>query len=634
MTTPGLDNIQQTSDVPDYGVPTNAPKSKYLPSMAGSTPLGPQQTNELLANMQRLIEQRTGAWNTMMGGIQDALAFTAPVANGQQALALQYRNEQKRKEAEELMGMQSSMASLISGQNMYQNQLKMMNKMMGLDEEGQPAGAGRADVVGGGTSGVPQNVGMGGGLNIPASARANIAMSANPVAAMQEYLKKTSEEDIKAARNPAWGAMTEVMGADGQLTSVPLSDAVELARMNPNNPRNRAVLRIASEMPPPSPQAREGTGVNQFNVGNVRPAGQSTGFQQPKSYEEGMQIMDSNLQSYGKKGINTLRGVISRWSPPNENNTEALIKAASQRLGLNPDQPIDLTNPVQRQLIGSALMLQEKGPKQLFAQAPTATMTDASTPPRALPGETPATYKERVKQWEGEQTTRREGLGSQVKETNEFLKGLKSGAEAAKTKKGMVQHIERSAVDTPDDFYVAGQTSGGKGVMGAIVNARKFMGGDEKAKDAEQSLEPYFMSKEAVDRRRKIDAYAGQLAMGSSKELLGDSSVRLGAQIEKMFLDYKGLGTTLPAETNKAAAKMYNIMLERTIRQDAAAREFVARNPTATPTEIINSPAYRAVDDWASGQLESSFGEKAKVSPQDMAREELKRRRGQQGGAQ
>jgi hypothetical protein len=116
--------------------------------------------------------------------------------------------------------------------------------------------------------------------------------------------------------------------------------------------------------PPPSANP---TGTNQFNVGNLRPVGQSTGFQQPASYEEGIKAMDDNLKVYGTKHkINTLRGVISRYAPSSENDTEGYINFVAQRTGLKPDQEIDLTNPAVRHVISGPMILMEKGGKNIF----------------------------------------------------------------------------------------------------------------------------------------------------------------------------------------------------------------------------------------------------------------------------
>jgi hypothetical protein len=117
---------------------------------------------------------------------------------------------------------------------------------------------------------------------------------------------------------------------------------------------------------PPPPQANPNK-TNQFNVGNLRPVGQSTGFQQPASYEEGIRAMDKNLEVYGTKHkINTLRGVISRYAPPSENDTEGYIKFIAQRTGLKPDQEIDLTNPAVRHVISGPMILMEKGSQNIF----------------------------------------------------------------------------------------------------------------------------------------------------------------------------------------------------------------------------------------------------------------------------
>ena len=144
---------------------------------------------------------------------------------------------------------------------------------------------------------------------------------------------------------------------------------------------------ILGDQPPkgaaPPPAAPKTSGTNQFNVGNLRPVGQSTGFQQPASYEEGIRAMDKNLEVYGTKHkINTLRGVISRYAPASENDTENYIKFVAQRTGLDPNQEIDLTNPAVRHVITGPMILMEKGGKAIFGspnqqkQAPAAVSED------------------------------------------------------------------------------------------------------------------------------------------------------------------------------------------------------------------------------------------------------------------
>jgi hypothetical protein len=127
----------------------------------------------------------------------------------------------------------------------------------------------------------------------------------------------------------------------------------------------------AAAAPPPNPIVN--------NPGNLRPMGASTGFQQFATPEEGISAADKNLKAYGDKGINTLRGVISRWAPPSENNTNTYIDTVAKRIGLDPDQKIDLSDPVQRHVISGAMFTVEKGSKNLFKPGQQAAAATAQT---------------------------------------------------------------------------------------------------------------------------------------------------------------------------------------------------------------------------------------------------------------
>jgi hypothetical protein len=109
-----------------------------------------------------------------------------------------------------------------------------------------------------------------------------------------------------------------------------------------------------------APQREVNPAFNNNNPGNLRPVGSAQGFQQFNSPEDGLKAIDDNLLAYSRKhGINTLEGVISRWSPPSENDTSRLVATAAKRLGINPAQPIDLENPVVRQAVSTVIALQE-----------------------------------------------------------------------------------------------------------------------------------------------------------------------------------------------------------------------------------------------------------------------------------
>lgn len=97
-------------------------------------------------------------------------------------------------------------------------------------------------------------------------------------------------------------------------------------------------------------------GIRNNNPGNIRwgdewkglvPEGQRTdkSFCQFKAPEFGIRAMIIILRNYQSKyGLKTITGIIKRWAPPNENDTQAYISSVAQTTGTDADKPIDLTD--------------------------------------------------------------------------------------------------------------------------------------------------------------------------------------------------------------------------------------------------------------------------------------------------
>ena len=94
-------------------------------------------------------------------------------------------------------------------------------------------------------------------------------------------------------------------------------------------------------------------GIRNNNAGNIENNGiawnglsdtqNDDRFYQFISAEYGIRAIAKILRTYQSKyGINTVRGIISRWAPPTENNTESYIQAVSKTLGVIPDEPINV----------------------------------------------------------------------------------------------------------------------------------------------------------------------------------------------------------------------------------------------------------------------------------------------------
>ena len=60
-------------------------------------------------------------------------------------------------------------------------------------------------------------------------------------------------------------------------------------------------------------------------------------------------------------GLNTIRQIISRWAPPNENNTEAYIKAVSDACHRAPDWPLKLDDAPVLEALAKAIATHECG---------------------------------------------------------------------------------------------------------------------------------------------------------------------------------------------------------------------------------------------------------------------------------
>jgi hypothetical protein len=144
-----------------------------------------------------------------------------------------------------------------------------------------------------------------------------------------------------AVQQAATGAQTQAApAAPGEvpvLRTAPGQDPQEVRGVRTNNPLN---LSFA----------------NQPNA--IGTDGRFAVFQTP---EEGVAASVRQLQLYGQRGLNTIDQIVSRWAPPSENNTPAYIQAVAQRVGVSPNQEIDLSDPnIMRRLV-NAMSVQEVG---------------------------------------------------------------------------------------------------------------------------------------------------------------------------------------------------------------------------------------------------------------------------------
>lgn len=95
-------------------------------------------------------------------------------------------------------------------------------------------------------------------------------------------------------------------------------------------------------------------GIRNNNPGNLENngidwVGLSSAQNDPRFYQfsepkYGIRALARTLKTYYEKyGINTIEGIVHRWAPAHENNTQSYISHVSQVLNVEPDQPFQVT---------------------------------------------------------------------------------------------------------------------------------------------------------------------------------------------------------------------------------------------------------------------------------------------------
>lgn len=128
------------------------------------------------------------------------------------------------------------------------------------------------------------------------------------------------------------------------------------------------------------------------NFGGLRKPGVNAGpsqggFQSFATPEEGVQAIDSQIQRYYQgattgRPITTLRGIVSTWAPPSENDTATLIARAAKVTGFDPDQPLVLDAATRAKLI-EATIRNEQGGRLPIDPAIITKVTGAAPPANA-----------------------------------------------------------------------------------------------------------------------------------------------------------------------------------------------------------------------------------------------------------
>lgn len=95
--------------------------------------------------------------------------------------------------------------------------------------------------------------------------------------------------------------------------------------------------------------------------GEVRPS-RDPAFRQFESMPWGYRAIFVLLDTYRTRhGLETIRGMISRWAPPSENRTEVYIRAVTDAVGIADDRPVDTRDRTTMLRMAAAISRVENG---------------------------------------------------------------------------------------------------------------------------------------------------------------------------------------------------------------------------------------------------------------------------------
>jgi hypothetical protein len=90
--------------------------------------------------------------------------------------------------------------------------------------------------------------------------------------------------------------------------------------------------------------------------------GKDAEFETFSSPEYGIRAAVKIIRNYEKLyGIKTVEGIINKWAPPVENDTKSYVKHVASAVGVEPDKPLDLDDPLTLLKLITAMIKHENG---------------------------------------------------------------------------------------------------------------------------------------------------------------------------------------------------------------------------------------------------------------------------------
>lgn len=202
-----------------------------------------------------------------------------------------------------------------------------------------------------------------------------------------ETLKLQGKDNVsiaKAIQPLVQAAKRLKQGSGGDPSTIDAQVAATLAQPNP------------AEAVTGQPQSNQPRGIRNNNPGNIEAgqfaqsqpgySGSDGRFAKFDTPQQGMDATSNLLSTYGKQGINTVSGIINKWAPSTDgNNTQTYAGFVAKKLGVSPDTPLNMNDPVVRNSVASAIGEFENG-RPVMSETDRWTRALATLPSNAPPG--------------------------------------------------------------------------------------------------------------------------------------------------------------------------------------------------------------------------------------------------------
>jgi hypothetical protein len=192
-------------------------------------------------------------------------------------------------------------------------------------------------------------------------------------------LQEGQKQQLLSQLGQQFGSGDYKGAAQTALQTGDLKSAMSLFEMGQKFEADKTARGIADGQPQPeitiTPMSGGAAprGMRNFNPGNIEDGdfaksqpgyvGSDGRFARFDTMEHGVGAQSNLLANYGQKGVNTVSSIVGRWSPAAENGaaTGNYANFVAKKLGIGPNDPLDLSNPAVRQRVASAMGEFENG---------------------------------------------------------------------------------------------------------------------------------------------------------------------------------------------------------------------------------------------------------------------------------